>query len=485
MINENIIIAMPDISSVPEAYRDKIELLFAQWNKVFNRNRVLSSYANMHVALKELGISIPEKFMKVNTTVGWCKKAIDAYVVRSIFDGFAFAGMDDAALTALVKKNKMRSLYKQICRSSLTHGLSTVTVMRGTNSNPSVKVRAFSANQSAVLWDKDADAIGCGIVLADVDANNKPLRYIAHFADAVLVLSRVDYGQTKSLWNCEVLPNDLGRPMMEVIQFDADLDRPLGHSLLTPEVTGIVDKAMRDVFRMEVGSEFFTFPQRYALGVSDDLFSPPLDPNADPNAETAPPNDYMKFKAYIGAFLAISRDENGDIPQVGQFNPSQAQNFTHVFENDAQRFSGATNVPLAQLGVLSNTYTSSDALSASNDPLILAVESMNLANAEKLEEIARMMLAVESGTSIHSLTNEQFNVQAVFMDPALPTISARADAWTKIGAQDEKVIGSDVYYEGIGLRQNQIDRINNQANKNTAIAALNMIAEEMAADNGE
>lgn len=67
----------------------------------------------------------------------------------------------------------------------------------------------------------------------------------------------------------------MGRPLMEVICHDPDLDRPLGHSLLTRELRGIVDKAMRDVLRMEVGAEFFTYPQRYVLGAADTLFGDP------------------------------------------------------------------------------------------------------------------------------------------------------------------------------------------------------------------
>lgn len=121
-------------------------------------------------------------------------------------------------------------------------------------------VRVFSANQFCCLWDKDARRIRCGVVLADVDRSGNASRYVCHFPDAVLTLVRIGSGGGPYEWGCETESNPMGRPLMEVFTYDPDPDRPLGHSMLTPEILGIVDKAMRDVLRMEVGAEFFTFP---------------------------------------------------------------------------------------------------------------------------------------------------------------------------------------------------------------------------------
>ena len=304
---------------------------------------------------------------------------------------------------------------------------------------------------------------------------------MCHFRDAVLTLVRTGSGGGPYEWDCVVEPNPMGRPLMEVLTYDPDPDRPLGHSMLTPEVRGIVDKAMRDVLRMEVGAEFFTFPQRYILGAKDDLFSvKDGDEGEDEDGGDSVPSPIAKFNAYVGSFLAITKDEDGDVPTVGQFAAPTADNFTRVFENDAQRFSGATNVPLAQLGVLSNTYTSSDALGAANDPLILEVEQINEHNAEALETIAQMMMAVKDDVPITRLTDEQCAVQACFKDPSMPTIAARADAWTKLGAADESMVGTRVYYEGVGLSQPTIDRLEREKQQGGAIASLNAMADTMA-----
>ena len=155
-----------------------------------------------------------------------------------------------------------------------------------------------------------------------------------------------------------------------------------------------------------------------------------------------------------------------------------------MFENDAQRFSGATNVPLAQLGVLSNAYTSSDALGAANDPLILDVEVMNLQNGDSLAAVARMALCARRGCSEDGLSEEERGVEAYFVDPSKTTEAARADAWTKFAAADGSVVGTDVWYEGMGLSHATIGRLRSEQRRASATEALGRIADAMEAQGG-
>ena len=49
----------------------------------------------------------------------------------------------------------------------------------------------------------------------------------------------------------------------------------------------------------------------------------------------------------------------------------------------------------------------------------------------------------------------------------MPTIAARADAWTKLAAADESMLGTRVYYEGVGLSQPTIDRLEREKRHGT------------------
>lgn len=474
----------PDLDVVPVRYRGDVTDLFDTWDAVRSRNAALRGYVEMKQRTKDLGISIPPDLVKVNTVVGWADKAMRVRAVRSKFQGFVFEGEQDRRLDALVRRNRLVSKYSMGVRGALTYGCSAMTIMRGaTKRQPPVMVRGFSANQCVMLWDKDEDAIGCGLAVVGVDREGVASRYVLHEPDAVVTLWRDD----DYAWECLIEPHVMGRPLMVPLVHDADDDRPLGHSVITPEVMGIIDKAMRDVLRMEVGAEFFTAPQRYILGADPDLFGYEQvrevaegDGDDDDTPEAAPASDPRKMmRAYLGAFLALTRDVNGDVPQVGQFAPGDAGNFIAVFENDAQRFSGATNVPLGQLGVLSNTYTSSDALGAANDPLILDVEALNVRMGESMEEVARLMMALDAGVGYDRLDDRQMGVIAQFVDPAQPTISATADAWTKIGAADQSLVGTRVWYEGLGLSKATIDRIMAARDQAGSIEILNEIAKQL------
>ena len=472
----------PDDECIPPWCFQDVRDMFDTWEHVKPRNAELRRYYTGKVGVKNLGIAIPSSFEKLNVTSGWPAKAIQAHAMRSVFDGFVFAGREDARLKKLVRENHMRSLYQQAVTSALTYGVAFVTVMAGNQGQPDAKVRVFSANQACALWDKDEDRIRCGIALVGADNNGNPTRYVAHFPQAV-----VEFWKIGETWQSREYENPYGEPLMACIVNDPDPERPFGHSVLTPELLGIVDKAMRDILRMEIGAEFFTAPQRYVLGASEDLFTTydgDTDEvtyvDADGNEIENPPvasDDAAKLKAYYGALWAITRDENGEIPTVGEFSAPGSSNLIEVFENDAQRFSGATNVPLAQLGVLSNNYTSSDALGAANDPLILEVETMNRRNAETMEDIARMMMCVADGIEPGKLGERGENVQCYLKDPSKTTFSAMADGWTKVAAQDSGIVGTDVWYEGMGLTRAAIDRLKSEKRAMETTQTLNAIAD--------
>jgi hypothetical protein len=482
---DNTNLPMPMCDGIPEAYRDDIRDLFDTWHSVRARNYSLTRFYTMHNKFVDLGaVKLPKGLNKAKAIVGWPKKAVDVMAVRSKFDGFVMAGKRDPALEAVVSRSKLRSKYAKAARGSLVHGISCLAV---DGSGPNTRVRSYSANQSCVIWDKVEDRPACGVVCADVDRKGCASRYVVYEPDAVLTLTRGDlvkHGDSATWeWTCKVEPNPIGRPLIEPLVNDPDDDRPLGHSRITPEVISITEKAMRDVLNMDIASAFWAFPQRYMLGVERNLFADDVVGKATVTDEDGVEVKLKtRMETYLASILALTRDENGQIPTVGQFNPLDPGGLIRVFENDAQRFSGATNVPLGQLGVLSNTYTSSDALGAANDPLILDVETMNTHNRDSLAEIARMVMCAQKRCRPDELTPEEQSVEAYFRDPSQPTLAARADGWTKLAAADNSIVGTRVWYEGLGMDHATIDRLEGEKASQTATDALVKIAESVAGE---
>lgn len=478
---------MPHCKEVSAEFAEDIRDLFDTWHSVRGRNYSLTRFYTMHNEFTDLGaVKLPKALKNANVIVGWPKKAVDVMAVRSKFDSFVMSGVRDPDLDAVTATSGLKSKYLKALRGSLVHGISFLAV---DGSGDEVRVRSYSANQACVLWDKAEERPACGVVCADVDRKGCASRYVVYEPDAVIEFVRGERvkrkGKSAWEWECDVKPNPIGRPLIEPLVFDPDDDRPLGHSRITPEVIGITEKAMRDVLNMDIAAAFWTFPQRYLLGVDRALFADDVvGPAVVKDEDGIEIKLKTRMETYLGKLLALTRDEDGNIPAVGQFSPLDPGGLIRVFENDAQRFSGATNVPLGQLGALSNTYTSSDALGAANDPLILDVETMNTHNGEALAKIARMVMCAKRNCKPSDLTPEEQAVEAYFRDPSQPTLAARADGWTKLAAADNSIVGTRVWYEGLGMTHATIDRLESEKGIARATESLNRIADAVAEGSG-
>lgn len=87
-----------------------------------------------------------------------------------------------------------------------------------------------------------------------------------------------------------------------------------------------------------------------------------------------------------------------------------------------------------------------------------------------------MMMAVRDGVPLSGLTDVQRAVQANFPDPSKPTLASRMDAWSKFAGTDPSIVGTRVFYEGMGLDQPTIDRLLAEKTEVGAIDALNRLA---------
>ena len=118
----------------------------------------------------------------------------------------------------------------------------------------------------------------------------------------------------------------------------------------------IVKAAVRTIKRSEVSSEFYSFPQRYVLGLEED-------------AAAIEGDD--KVKAAMSAFLDFRQDSNGGHPTVGQFDQQSMAPFTEQLRTLAAVFAGETDLTLEDLGFSTGNPPSYDAIRASHENLRL------------------------------------------------------------------------------------------------------------------
>ena len=111
--------------------------------------------------------------------------------------------------------------------------------------------------------------------------------------------------------------------------------------------------ATRTQLRSEVIAEFYSFPQKYATGISQDA------------------EEMDKWKAFISSFLTFTKDEDGDSPKLGQFTQQSMSPFTEQLRTFASLFAGETGLTLDDLGFVVDNPSSADAIKASHENLRL------------------------------------------------------------------------------------------------------------------
>ena len=137
------------------------------------------------------------------------------------------------------------------------------------------------------------------------------------------------------------------------IIYKPDAKRQFGHSRISRACMDYAKSAMRTVKRSEIAAEFYSFPQKYATGLSED-------------AEML-----NSWQATMSAMLTFTKDSDGDSPTLGQF---QAASFTPHLEQlkaIASMFAGETGLTLDDLGFSTTNPSSAEAIKAGHETLRL------------------------------------------------------------------------------------------------------------------
>ena len=150
----------------------------------------------------------------------------------------------------------------------------------------------------------------------------------------------------------------------------------------------------------------------------------------------------------------------------------------------ASRFSGETNVPVNELGVISDNPSSAEAIYASKEALVIDAQNLNADNNEALKNVAIMALAVENKTDYFTEHEKNLGITAKFKNPALPSLVSQADAIVKAISAFPWLANSDVALEEFGFSDEQIQRLQQDRRRYEAQALLQarLAAQEVASN---
>ena len=422
--------------------------------KVFNarltNNHERMLYYEDKNPFKNIGLTIPNDIAnKVNTKVGWIAKAVDYLSARSIYDGITSADGDSDEVNVLLNENDFETEYMKAVPSQLIYGVGFWTVSKGDEKqdDPSVVINYHDATSACALWDFRRKRIKCGFVVEDYELvrtdgtdDYRPCFVVLHTPYAVIEIER----KKGSHWEAERKPHAQGQCLMIAMSYRPNDKNPFGKSRVSKAAMGITDEMQRQIMRTSIHAEVFSSGQKAILGVSDEQFDA---------------LQGSKFRAAMSELLVMTRDENGEVPQITNFAQQSMSPHIEAMELLMQRMAAETAVPVAAYGLSSNGYTSTEALRASSDDLILEAESLNRNNGKAIVKIARLAYAIANNTTLKDLTSEEKDLAVHWVDPSMPTAAAQADASVKIASVAPHFPETEVFWEYNGFNEEQRRRI--------------------------
>ena len=308
------------------------------------RDRVLKRYRyyEMKNMVTDFGISTPPELYSFSHTLGWCAKAVDSLADRLVFRNFENDNFD---MNGIFEMNNPDVLFDSAVVSALISSCCFIYISLGDNDFPQLQV-IDGANATGVI-DPITGLLKEGYaVLERDDAENPVLE--AYFREGETL-----YYQ-KGVRGARVIPNNVPAPLLVPIIHRPDAKRVFGHSRISRACMSIVSSAVRTMKRSEIAAEFFSFPQKYVTGLSND-------------AEAMD-----KWKATMSSLMTFTKDEDGDFPTLGQFQQQSMTPHTDHLKMFAALFAGETGLTMDDLGFATENPSSAEAIKSSHENLRLA-----------------------------------------------------------------------------------------------------------------
>ena len=443
------------VENVTDAESATIKNLLKVWTDRRTKNLKRTIYADGEQAFKDLGLTLPPQLKAAKFYLGWGTQAVRKPAIRSQFRGLRLPGSDDPfELGEILEANNFALELGQGIQSAYKHGPAFVTVAKGDVGESPVQFQTHSAESSAAIWDRRARRIGSLLTISDMK-EDKPTEFIVYLPTVILLCQRTDAGR----WFAERIPNAIGRTLAVPLTYDPQLNKPFGRSRLSQAIMSLCDMGVRAYVRMEGNAEAYSWPQIAVEGIDPDAFGE--------LSET------RKFKLAMDRLIALSRDADGNVPNIKQLQQATMAPHSEMIRTVASAFSGETGISLAELGILHDNPASADAMFMAERGLLLDVKYQNsVVFNSAVKSIATLGVMVRDGLT--EPPAEAWKLSAVFADPEFRSYSAKADAYTKFAAADPELGKSSVLLETI-FDHDQVDRIQADRTRSQAGGLLSQL----------
>jgi hypothetical protein len=279
------------------------------------------------------------------SVLGWCAKSVDALADRLMFNGFE-PETDFFDMNGIFDQNNKDILFDNAILGALISACDFIYISQDETGFPRLQV--IDGYNATGIIDPITNMLKEGYAVLERDEYETPL-VEAYFIPGSIFIYTTGFRSV----TIEEYPNSAPYPLLVPIIYRPDAKRPFGHSRISRASMDLMDKARNTITRAEVSAEFYAFPQKYAVGTSQD--AEPMD----------------TWKATISSMLQFTKDDDGDHPILGQFQAASMTPHHEQLKMYASAFAGETGLTLNDLGFETDNPSSADAIRAGHENLRL------------------------------------------------------------------------------------------------------------------
>jgi hypothetical protein len=407
-----------------------LDALYEQLQAVGQHNDIKFTYYEAHHSLRDLRIAIPPTLRGLDTVVGWPGMVIDVLDERLEIDSFRAANGSDVEWEDIWTENQLETAASEAHVPAMVCGISFLTVGRGRDDEPDPLITVQSPYTTTIAWDARVRRAVAGANF--VSDNGQPMEATLYLPYETVQCYR---GQAGWLVDSRDIHN-LGRvPIFPLINRPSAL-QPFGRSEITRPIISLTDAGVRTIVGMEVNREFYSSPQRYLLGAKESAFRRP-----DGTQITG-------WEAVMGRVWAASRDEQGNIPEAGQFPASSPQPYIGQLQVLSQMIAAEAAIPVHYLGFIQDNPASGDAIRRGEGRLLKRTDRRKRGFAGAgWNPMLRLAIAIRDGVAVADVPP----IRTVWADSSIPTIGAAADAVYKLVSSGTLPAADDVTWRMAGI----------------------------------
>lgn len=318
-----------------------MEYLQIKLNLKSSRVKTRYQYYEMKNVNVDFGISTPPDLSRWQSVLGWCAKAVDSLADRLQFREFRY---DYFALNEIFRMNNPDTIFDSAILSALISSCCFVYISPDSDGYPRLQV--IDGGNATGILDPITGLLTEGYAVLERDEMESPTLEAYFTPDSTVYYRKGKPPETE--------PNPAPYPLLVPIINRPDAVRPFGHSRISRACMSIVGSALRTIKRSEIAAEFYSYPQKYVTGLSQDA------------------EGIDKWKATMSSLISFTKDDDGDKPTLGQFSQQSMSPHVEQLRMFAALFAGETGLTMDDLGFVTDNPSSAEAIKAAHENLRLS-----------------------------------------------------------------------------------------------------------------